>query len=280
MLELLRPRYLVTKTLEPMRRHGRIVLWPPTVQMGIGNILYWWLNAYHLRREGHDAWVLRRSTFDYWVPSFPGLAHSFDLERDEVRFFDQRRLVCPFDFSAYPRETIESFVRDFVLQESAFQGVSPDTHPGRVVMNIRRGDYYSDLKFRGKYAFDIVEFVRVALAAAEKQAPIDSIHIVSDDIEWCRARLGWLSDRAELSFPDPNATPMDNFVELCAARRLVLTNSTFSYWGGIVSNVLHRDNHPEVIAPWFHARHLNHLGPYLLDPKWTIIPDIPGGWDS
>lgn len=59
-----------------------------------------------------------------------------------------------------------------------------------------------------------------------------------------------------------------------------MTNSTFSYWCAYISNVLHRDNYAEVYAPWFHARTIDGGRAYQLDPRWSVITDIPGGWDS
>lgn len=111
------------------------------------------------------------------------------------------------------------------------------------------------------------------------KASVVSIHVVSDGIDWCHARLGWLADYAPLTFAD-GETPMQNLVTVATARRLVLTNSTFSYWGAYISNVLHRDNHAHVHAPWFHARTIADGRAYQLDPRWTIIENIPGGWDS
>ncbi len=66
-----------------------------------------------------------------------------------------------------------------------------------MTVNVRRGDYYSDPVFRGRYSFDIEAYLDVALArAVEMAGPVDHVLVVSDGIEWCRARLGGLLSRS------------------------------------------------------------------------------------
>lgn len=78
-----------------------------------------------------------------------------------------------------------------------------------------------------------------ALAGTLQQGEIGQLVIVSDDISWCQALLSWLSRFGEMSY-FTGSDPLGHFATLIGARRLVLTNSTFSYWGAYLSAAHHR----------------------------------------
>ncbi|WP_245306685.1 alpha-1,2-fucosyltransferase [Acidipropionibacterium timonense] len=149
----------------------------------------------------------------------------------------------------------------------------------RVVINVRRGDYYSVPYNRGMYSFDIQEYIKVAIQRALDQQDIPSIHLVSDDIPWCQLRLGWLNQIAPTTYESTSRTVLTDLAAIATANRLILANSTFSYWGAYISNILH-SNFDTVIAPRFHSRKSASTSAGQLDPRWTIIENIPGGWDS
>ena len=134
--------------------------------------------------------------------------------------------------------------------------------------------------FASRYAFDQDFYLRVALDRAQRVGgPVERVHVVSDDIAWCRTVLGWLSDDCDLTFATETPTPADDFATLAGARRLVLTSSTFGYWAAHLSNGLHGDNHQDVVVPWFHDRTMWSGASYHLNPAWTVVRDIPGGWE-
>ena len=68
---------------------------------------------------------------------------------------------------------------------------------------------------------------------------------------------GFLAEEAERVEHLAAARPHEHFRALASARRLIITNSTFSYWGAYVSNVRYGDNHGLVYAPWFHRRDID-----------------------
>ena len=134
---------------------------------------------------------------------------------------------------------------------------------------------------RGRYSFDIAEYVRTALELTEQRdGAVDHVDIVSDGIDWCRDRLAWIEQPGRrVTFAD-GVTPMEAFARVSAARRLILTNSTFSYWAAHVSTVRYADNHSLVYAPWFHRRDIDDGASWHLDPRWSVVRDIRGGWDA
>lgn len=114
-------------------------------------------------------------------------------------------------------------------------------------------------------------------------APSPEFHVVSDDVPWCQEHLGPRlgARQVPVTYVTPEDTPGDHLAYLAGARRLILANSSFSYWGAYLSNVRHQDNHALVVSPWFHARLADGTpyGAIQLDPRWTVVTEIPGGWE-
>ncbi len=172
-------------------------------------------------------------------------------------------------------------MRGYLVESPLLEEVTPDADAGLLTVNVRRGDYYSVTRFRGMYSYDIAEYLRVAVAESiAADGPVGTLRVVSDDPDWCRLKLGFLAEEAERVEHLAAARPHEHFRALASARRLVLANSTFSYWSAHVSNVLHGDNHAQVWAPWFHRRDIDGGRAWHLDPRWSVVRDIPGGWDG
>lgn len=256
--------------LNVVRRHGRPVLWTDA-SMGFGNLLYRYLHAWTQRREGHEEWVLAAPSCEPWLDVFPAL-REMTLTRRQVNWWDQRDLEDYQGFGiAFTREELEHFVTRGLL--SGDFTVTDDL--GGLTLNVRRGDFYSE-RWRPLYGFDVEGYVARALAVANRQEPVERVRIVSDDVGWCMSHLPALLNGVELSVPD-NPSPVGDLTALAGARRLVLANSTFSYWGAFLSNAVHGHNHETVMAPRFHRRDINGGLSWHLDPRWTTIDD-PAGW--
>lgn len=266
-----------------VRRGGRTVLhgYP---SLGLGNYLYFLLHADAEQSRGRDYRVVRPELMDYWAPLLPGVEAQLTIDADEVRFRDRRDDVPASFFQRFgtdfSRHRLTDFIERFVITSQLFgedQGLgSSET----VTVNVRRGDYYSDPVFRSLYGFDVAAFVRVGLEeAARNDGAPRRIHVVSDGMEWCRTELAWLADHAEeVTYAAPDDGPARNFLDIALSRRLIITNSTFSYWGAYVSNVIHADNHGQVVAPWFHSRGVDGGRAWQLDPLWNVVESLPGGW--
>lgn len=261
------------------RRSLRLVNMPPESGIGVGNMLSFWLWAHAERRAGRDAWTMRTTAMDPWLAQFPTVRDLL-IDRSEIGLLSARTLVWGQEWDLHPRDVLEDFVRQRILTAPRLEGArAADSDNRSLTINVRRGDYYSDPRWHALYGFDIDAYVRVAFDGARRQGPIERINVVSDDAEWCRRNLSWLADKGrDVAWHGPNGDPMDHFVRLASARRLILGNSSFSYWGAYVSNVLHGDNHELVWAPRFHRRDINDGVAWQLDPTWSVVRHIPGGW--
>lgn len=272
----------------PFRRRSPAVLWADE-SVGLGNLLYLWLQAYSRRRQGHDTTVLRTRKTVEWAEWFPSAVSEFTVPRADVSFFNPRIVGTMYqrfgeDFTL---DDLETFIDDVVLAgESPFGSLVARTVPiADLAINVRRGDYYSSPKYRGWYSFDVVEYVRSTLLRVRSASPISKVLVVSDDLEWCRLKLARLTDEIDVVYPEPGTHPAHQLALLAASPRLILTNSTFSYWAGYLSNRVHAAHSPasncaQVWAPWFHSRAWDGGAADQLDPRWSIVKTIPGGWDG
>jgi hypothetical protein len=264
-----------------IQRGSRVIVWTPA-GLGFGNFLYLWLRAHALQQRGIDCRVLYVPEMEPWLASLPHVREELVIRPEQVRPWDQRDRAWNQSFGVdFEREDLHRFIRSHLLA-SPLVGESPTPSPSAVTVNIRRGDYYSTPELRGRYSFDITAYLGEALPEAVRGGgSISMIRVVSDDVEWCRTRLDEaLRSYAEVvHYVPPTDSPQANFTAVSTSQRLIGTNSTFSYWAGYVSNVLYGPS-SQVVMPWFHARHMDQGRAYQLDPEWTIIRDIPGGWNA
>lgn len=255
----------------------RVIALPPSEGIGVGNMFTFWLWAHHGRLIGEDRWVRHTEAMEPWLEVFPQIRPLL-IAPDDMRLRDRRDPNWYQQFDAFPYESMRSFIDERLLSSAAMQPGADDLRlddPGRVLVNVRRGDYYSNPNFRRLYGFDIAAYVQQAMLGASQQGSITGVYVVSDDPAWCEAHLGFLAQYGPVRYAPVADGPVANLRDLAAARRLVLANSTFSYWGAYVSNVRYGDNFELTWAPEFHRRDINDGKAYQLDPRWSVIEGVP-----
>lgn len=268
-------------------RRGDPVTWTPT-WMGFGNVLYLWMQAWNERESGSGRRVLDTPGMETWIETFPRLrGEGLTIAPSQVPFTARRDMPWKSNLgaAAYTSEQLYEFIRHFILSAPLFteaRDVDRELTKDRcLVVNVRRGDYYSNPKFESEFGFDQIAFLRAVIPQAVGQYDAtDRIHVVSDGITWCQQNLNWLNEYAgRVTYASPGESPQQNLLTVASARRLVMTNSTFSYWCGYISGVIHGDNHSSIWAPAFFARFEEGGRSKQLDERWSIIEDIEGGWD-
>lgn len=264
-----------------LRSRGRRVIWTfPGVNLG--NFLYLWQSASTARSlaaqgtlraaRRRDAVLLQESVLP-WLDVFPSL-RELSVTRDEVGFLDRRELEkdhseLGVDFDT---ATLSTFCHERLLSAPLLAG-APEGDPEELVINIRRGDYYSVPRFRALYGFDQVGYVRRALArSTEEHGAPRRIRVVSDGLGWCQQHLSWLTDHAPTRFGADDDTPAGHLRQIARARRLIITNSSFSYWGAYLATQSLVDP-SVVVAPLLHRRGINEGRAWQLHPRWTVLDD-------
>lgn len=267
---------LMTRTkaavLEPLRRSGREVAWT-TPWMGLGNYLMLGLWAHEV--EGRR--ILRHPGYDM-LDTFPVFASDYLIDANDVRFTDQR--LAPWSGGKSDRirswETLESFVNTALLPGSPIAHLGTRDQ-GSLVVNVRRGDYYSVPEHRANFGMPIESYVETAIQRAlEDDGEPSSIVVVSDDIPWCRDHLD-LAKFAPVTFRE-QGDPTGDLATLIHAERLIIPNSTFSMWGGYIGDLANPGR--KVYAPWLFSRQMNGGRGEGHGRDWTVINEIPGGWDQ
>lgn len=266
-----RARVVVDRYLRPGKRI--VLLTPP--KMGFGNHLYMWLWVHGQNRSGRTSVLTYDEKMAHWLNVLPSLS-SLTIEPGDVKWSDKRVVLWAQQFGRdWTIEQMSSFISIYL---KPFLSADVDLDPGRVVLSVRRGDFYSNPDFRRMYGFNINGYVEKALEVQRGLGRVQRVHVVSDDPEWCRNNLSALGTVPTVSYEEVGS-PERHFRQLCSAGRLVLSNSTFAYWGAYVA--VHRGADPRnVVAPWFHSRADYDGRAYQLDPRWTVVESIPGGWSE
>lgn len=258
-----RGRRVAAGVADRLRRGDRTVIRTPEAGLRFGNWLYLWLRAHARTAAGSPTRVLAAPGMDPWLAEFPAL-RDLTIQRSGLRFHDQREWDHDFRYQRFGVDfggaDVDAFVRDALAPR-----VDPDGS-GALVINVRRGDYYEHEGFRDLFGFDQIGYLRAAL---EQAGTADRIAVVSDDAAWCEERLDHLVRATGASVEYVRPDPIPNFHRVASARRVIGTNSTFTYWAAHVATVLHPD--AQVTFPRFHARLATGSDAFQLDPRWTII---------
>lgn len=252
-----------------LRRGPRSVLLTP-LGARVGNLLYFWLQAHRVRAGGGDLRVRTNDHLGDWLEVWPALA-ALTIERPQIGRTDRLIAVPPLHFQQfgvdYEREELDAFIRECLFSDRLRERMTPPDER-RLTINVRRGDYYSVPEYRAMHGMDVEGFLRTAVPVAAAEAPVDEVVVVSDDPAWCRDHLGWLSELGPVRMAGGDA--LDHLATLASARRLVLANSTFSYWGAYLAGA--RNDGAQVVAPRFHARGVHGDAAWQHDPTWTVVP--------
>lgn len=217
-----------------------------------------------------------------WLEVFPGL-EPLTVKKRKVGLTDRRFISWGQSFGEdFSPDELEAFIRASLLESERMRGAIARARqhlgPSTLVVNVRRGDYYAVPEFFNRYGMNIEGYVRAAAEAATDRHTVSRIRVVSDDVPWCQLNLPSLNHLAPVTFGSETQGPLDDLATLATADSLILANSTFSYWGAHLNNVLRQGGHNHVWAPWFHARHLHEGQAWQLDPRWNVVKDVPGGW--
>lgn len=263
-------RRMKAKALGAVRR-GRPIAWVPE-WMGLGNLLYMAKWAYDGQVHGEDRRVLLHPKRAREVGLFPEAADRFFVSRNEVRFTDQRVMPWSGPRPKHPPRSNpgddEGFIRSCLLPGSTVLDQRMLLE-GQMVVNVRRGDYFSVDAHRDEFGMDQKEYVRLAIRESIRaHGRPEGFVVISDGLDWCRTELGGiLSEIAPTVYKDGDIA--HDIAVIVHAPRLLITNSTFSYWGGYIGDVLQPGR--EVIAPRFFSRAQDGGMATQLRPHWLVI---------
>lgn len=264
---------LKAQAMTLVRTQDPSVIWGADPMNG-GNFLYLWATGWARQRRTGRPWLVRhKPKMDPWIAEFPALGAL--TVREEQVGLRQRRTV-EWGQQVYHDwffRDLTDFAREVLLSSPRFTARMAEADRETIVVNVRRGDYYSVPEHRKNYGFDIVGYVRAAIERVPG-APDRRITLISDDVDWCRENLSFLREHGELTaLPGPHDM-FGDLAQIVAGRDLILANSTFSYWGGYLASALPPAERPRSVQAPLHFNRLYNMGESsLLMPQWVAIPD-------
>lgn len=252
---------------------------------GFGNQLFFFLWASTQQSRGAHFRLVRSSRSMPWLERFPLMAAELTIDRRETRLVDRRDTTPWADITAMgqpnmpSRDDVTHFIETYLMPSGLF-GRSEELARG-LTLNVRRGDYFSAPDVRGIFSFDQIAYIDAVLDTidAHGRRP-EQIRVVSDDLSWCRARLQHLGTAGTTVHFTDSSDPLEDLRTVACSRELVIMNSSFSIWAAYISNHVYGDNYGLIHAPAFGTRPFDGTPWPSLDPRWDIVADIPGGWDS
>jgi len=251
-------------------RHGSRTVLLTQWSQRLGNYLYFALHAFLEAQAGNDYRVLDSGLDPDWYECFPGLAN---YTTQKVRWFDKREHVPELFYQGYGSDFTPEDLTAFITTVLTPK-LDPSPDRDTVTVNVRHGDYYASPEAIAKWGFDVSAYLRTALSLAEAKAPVEAVRLVSDDSDWAAGKLH--EARPDLSVTEvvPGPPPNQLFA-LARSRRLILPNSTFSFWAAYMSELLHAPDEVEIYVPAMHARGVNDGRPWQHAPSWKAIPTRP-----
>lgn len=212
----------------------------------------------------------RSVTYEELSPSF------YDVQFPPTTFDQVLDLSGYFQSYSYFNNSLDSLNRYLQFPELVARNVLKQypqiSSPFSVTLHVRRGDY---LKFNSIYKLLEHEYYDESL---KYMGDVETVIIVSDDIQWCKKVLGPRLRRTVV-YSDLD-DELQEFVLLMLSQRLVVANSTYSWWAAYIKRVFFPNeklytNKAHIVAPrnWFNETgslaHLN--GPHLCPREWHCL---------
>lgn len=274
-------RSLGTKFLHKIRTGPNTYYILPPYARG-GNWLYVWCKAFS-QAKASDALATTTPLpgMETWVDEFP-LLTNFIAASEKIPFRDLRFHGFNQDVErSFSTEDRQDFIEQIILSSDKFRNRIKEAQKlitaDSLVISVRRGDYFSNPSINQKFGVDSVIYIRSALKMALGTFTPSNIVVTSDDLAWCESELSFLSQVAPTTFLKLDETMFGDLAVLAAAHHLILTNTTFGYWGGYIADAL---NQAQVWVPSEHevngftdpnGRCIQHMA------QWTTITPPEGG---
>jgi hypothetical protein len=134
-----------------------------------------------------------------------------------------------------------------------------------IIIHVRLGDY---LKEKDRIGLLSIEYYRKALTLLFNEHGSQPIWVFSDEIEKAEIFLSDIDFSLEYIHPPKESSPIDSLRVMSLSRKMIICNSTFSYWGAMLGAA-----GKTVIAPgkWF--KNMDDPSD-LLPPNWIKVPSI------
>ena len=135
-------------------------------------------------------------------------------------------------------------------KSSKFSSLVDSERVDRIAIHLRFGDYSDDPRTKSVHGLTSTKYFEQAINSLRSSEYLDTpILVITDDHNQATDFISRLSYSSIMNITS-NPNPIDDLTEICRSSHVVITNSTFSWWGGWIANKVHSS---KVIypRPWF-----------------------------
>ncbi len=154
--------------------------------------------------------------------------------------------------------------RDLLRSElsTGLEEMGPPPAEKYAALHVRRGDYVSNAKYNAIFGTCSESYYRNAIALVSEELPLI---IVSDDVAWAQTFVLSVPLRSAPITVSSGTNHYQDLATLAGASELVLSNSTFSWWGAFLGHA----SKTVCPTPWF-TDQSRERG--IARPEWIGIP--------
>jgi len=243
---------------------SKYIILPRHVQWG--NILYFLVQSEIKNKK----LLTSNDKIHYWIAYFPG----FKKQIKYVKFLKDQEVTNYYQFinEDFSLQELQKFIQKYFSNNNLVLDYKNKQEQEDVLyIHVRRGDYYSNSLYKSYYGFDIVGFIQFCFISQNVNYQ-KNIVVESDDIKWCKDNLQFLTHHTDkLIFSE--SKPIEAFLSLSTAKKILMTNSTFAYWAGYISNSLYKGEN-EMYVPNFVSRISGYDKNKQFLTNWKIIKDF------
>ena len=142
------------------------------------------------------------------------------------------------------------FLKSKLEKSPKFSSLVDSEKVDRIAIHLRFGDYSDDPRTKSVHGLTSTKYFEQAINLLRSSESLDvPILVITDDHNQAADFISRLSYSSNMNITS-NPNPLDDLAEICRSSHVVITNSTFSWWGGWVANKVHSS---KVIypRPWF-----------------------------
>lgn len=243
-----------------------------------GNLLYFFLRASIYKGRGKTLFILYTKHMDELLHLFP-LLNQFVIYEKEVKFYhlkDNCNSYYQVFNQDFTNKDLDFFIEKYLVKSSIFLSFYTNipSQNNTITLNIRRGDFYEKDNYK-IYGYDQINFIKHIFNNYLMNKSFQKINIISDDMQWCKENFKFLEKYSdEIVFPIFNTNKViESFCWLTKSESLILSNSTFSFWGAYISNYL-QNSENMIYCPIFGSRRIENTDLYQYNPNWSMIRDF------
>lgn len=163
---------------------------------------------------------------------------------------EQTKKISGFFQHASLVEKSWTSLQEKLIQSNKFSKFFNSQKINRIAIHLRFGDYSDDPRTKSTYGLTKLEYYLESYREiTEQNLPKFEIAVVSDNLEMAKKTINHENTQTEVTYIS-NSSAIDDLFEIARSSHVVMSNSTFSWWGAWFA---YQNHEAKVIypRPWF-----------------------------